>query len=235
VHGKARVARNEILTVRGALDLRERTLHSGAQTLADVDLLAILLGTGIEGESVVLVAASLLASAGGLIGLSRVSAHALAASRGVGPAKAARIAAAIELGKRIALCQLERTPPVIGSFAAVADWARPRLAALEHEEVWLLALDGRNGLKSARRIAQGGLHGCALTPRDVLQPALREGASAIVLVHNHPSGDASPSPEDLQMTRAVASACEIVGVPLLDHVVVARGGASSLLELGALG
>jgi DNA repair protein RadC len=215
--------------------LRERTLLAGAHSLGDVELIAILLGTGTEGEPALALAGSLLASAGGLIGIARASAHALSARRGLGPAKATRIAAAVELGKRIALLQLEQMPKTIGSFAAVADWARPRLAALEHEEVWLLALDGRNGLKAARRIAQGGLHGCALTPRDVLQPALREGASAIVLVHNHPSGDAGPSPEDVQMTRAVASACEVVGVPLLDHVVVARGGASSLLEFGALG
>jgi DNA repair protein RadC len=229
------VSANKIISVKAALDLRERALHSGTETLGDVDLLAILLGTGTEGESAIALAASLLDSAGGLAGLSRVSPHALAARRGVGPAKATRIAAAIELGKRSALCQLQRTPATIASFAEVVGWARPRLAALEHEEVWLLALDGRNGLKSARRIAQGGLHGCALTPRDVLQPALREGASAILLVHNHPSGDPGPSPEDVQMTRAVASACAVVGVPLLDHVVVARGGASSLLELGALG
>ncbi len=109
-------------------------------------------------------------------------------------------------------------------------WARPRLAALEHEEVWLLSLDGKYGLKSARRIAQGGLHGCALLTRDVLSPALRDGASAIVLVHNHPSGDPTPSPEDIAMTRAVRAAGELVGIPLLDHVVVARSGARSIGE-----
>jgi DNA repair protein RadC len=117
---------------------------------------------------------------------------------------------------------------VVGSFEAVERWARPRLVALDHEEVWLLGLDGRNGLRSSRRIAQGGAHGCALTPRDVLAPALREGASAIVLVHNHPSGDPTPSPEDLAMTEAVARACQVVGIPLLDHVVVARSGAASI-------
>jgi DNA repair protein RadC len=78
------------------------------------------------------------------------------------------------------------------------------------------------------------LHGCALTPRDVLGPALRDAASAIVVIHNHPSGDPEPSPEDIAMTRAVAAACDVVGVPLLDHVVVAKGGATSLLERGAL-
>jgi DNA repair protein RadC len=129
---------------------------------------------------------------------------------------------------------LAAAAPVIGSFESVAAWARPRLAWLDHEEVWLLALDGRNGLKSAQRIAQGGLHGCALTPRDVLRPAVRDGASAFVLVHNHPSGDPAPSPEDVEMTRAVAIAADVVGVPLLDHVVIARGGAESLLDLGVL-
>ena len=114
-------------------------------------------------------------------------------------------------------------------------WAGPRLANLEHEEVWLLALDGRNGLKSARRIAQGGMHACALTTRDVLAPALRDAASAIVLVHNHPSGDPRPSPEDVNMTSLVARACEVVGMHLLDHVIVARGGSASLLESGAMG
>jgi DNA repair protein RadC len=104
------------------------------------------------------------------------------------------------------------------------------LCGLEHEEVWLLSLDGRYGLKSARRIAQGGLHGCALLTRDVLGPALRDGASAIVLIHNHPSGDPAPSPEDIAMTRAVRVAGELVGVPLIDHVVVARTGSSSLNE-----
>jgi DNA repair protein RadC len=229
------LAVTKTLSVAEAIGLRERALRSGVQSLGDVDLLALLLGTGTEGQPALALAAALLASASGLAGVARMSAHALAESHGVGPAKALRLAAALELGKRAELCRLEQAPATIGSFAAVADWARPRLAALDHEEVWLLALDGRNGLKAARRIAQGGLHGCALTPRDVLQPALCEGASAIVLVHNHPSGDAGPSPEDVQMTRAVAAACELVGVPLLDHVVIARAGASSLLELGAIG
>jgi DNA repair protein RadC len=150
------------------------------------------------------------------------------------PTQAASLAAAFEVGRRVSVGQLCDDREVVGSFASVAAWARPRLAALEHEEVWLLMLDGRNGLKSTARVAQGGLHGCALTPRDVLRPPLRDGASAIVLVHNHPSGDPVPSQEDVEMTRAIARAADVVGVPLLDHIVVARGGASSLLDLGVL-
>jgi DNA repair protein RadC len=199
--------------------------------LADVDLLALVIGTGAEGESAVAIAARLLDAAGGLDGLSRSRGHALALRRGIGPAKATRILAALELGKRSLAAALNEERDSVLSFDAVVDWARPRLATLEHEEVWLLTLDGRNGLLGTTRIAQGGLHGCALTPRDVLRPALREGGSAIVVIHNHPSGDPSPSPDDIQMTSALALACEVVGIELLDHVVVARGGATSVREL----
>ncbi len=101
--------------------------------------------------------------------------------------------------------------------------------------MWLFSLDGQNGLKAARRIAQGGQHGCALATRDVLGPALRDAASAILMLHNHPSGDPRPSAEDVSMTRALAAACQVVGLTLLDHVIVARGGASSLYQEGALG
>jgi len=210
-------------------DLRERALAFGVQSLADVDLLTLLLGTGSAGESVALSAAALLERSGGLEGMSRLGPHALA-RRGVGPAKATRIAAAVELGRRALLRSLAEDRQIFDSFERVVQWAHPRLGTLEHEEVWLLSLDGKYGLKSARRIAQGGLHGCALLTRDVLAPALRDGASAIVLVHNHPSGDPTPSPEDVTMTRAVRAAGELVGVPLIDHVVVARTGARSLCE-----
>jgi len=211
------------------VDLREHALAFGVQSLADVDLLTLLLGTGCAGESVALSALALLERSGGLQGMARLGPHALA-RRGIGPAKATRIAAAVELGRRALLCSLAEERKVFDCFERVVDWAKPRLATLEHEEVWLLSLDGKYGLKSARRIAQGGLHGCALLTRDVLSPALRDGASAMILVHNHPSGDPSPSVEDIAMTRAVRAAAELVGVPLLDHVVVARTGARSLCE-----
>jgi DNA repair protein RadC len=210
-------------------DPREHALAFGVQSLADVDLLSLVLGTGSKGQTVSLLAAALLEESGGLNGVARLGPHALG-RRGVGPVKATRVAAALELGRRAQLSLLSETRVVFDCFETVVGWARPRLVPLEHEEVWLLCLDGRYGLKSARRIAQGGQHGCALLTRDVLTPALRDGASAIVLVHNHPSGDPTPSPEDLAMTRALRAAAELVSVALLDHVVVARGGASSLTE-----
>jgi DNA repair protein RadC len=142
-----------------------------------------------------------------------------------------RLAAAIELGRRLAVHQVTHRARV-ASFHDVVAWAGPRLACLEHEELWLLTLDGQSNLKSTRRIAQGGVHGCALSPRDVLVPALRDAGSAIVVVHNHPSGNPNPSREDVHMTRELARACATVGIPLLDHVVVSNGGSCSLVELG---
>jgi DNA repair protein RadC len=215
-------------------ELRARALRTGAHTLGDLELVALILARARSQKSALGVAARLLDDAGGLLGLARLGLSGLASRPGMDLAAASRLVAALELGRRAAALALGEERETIGCFESVVRWARPRLAALEHEEVWLLSLDGRNGLKTARRIAQGGLHGCALTPRDVLQPAVRDGASAIVLVHNHPSGEPGPSTQDVDMTRAVAMACDVVGVPLLDHVIVARGGATSLLELGAL-
>jgi DNA repair protein RadC len=215
-------------------DLRERALLFELARFSDAELLALVLGTGTRGQTALALAGSLLETFGGLEGLVRAGPHTLLGRSGLGPAKAASVTAALELGRRATLGTLALRA-TLTSFEDVVDWARPRFAGLDHEEVWMFSLDGQNGLKAARRIAQGGQHGCALSTRDVLGIALRDAASAIVLVHNHPSGDPSPSAEDLGMTRALSSACKVVGLTLLDHVIVARGGASSLLESGALG
>src|SRR5262249_48282426 len=104
-----------------------------------------------------------------------------------------------------------------------------------HEQMWIFGLDGRNGLRTVRRVAEGGLHGCSVSARDILRAALTDAASAIVLVHNHPSGDPAPSSEDIAMTRAVELAAAAVGVPLVDHVIVTSDGRhASLLDLGLM-
>lgn len=214
--------------------VRERASQGGVGGLSDVDLVALLLATGAAGQPVGDVAHDLLSGVGGLERLERVGPYRLAQQRGIGPVKATRLLAAIELGRRVSLRSLSDERQVVGSFEAVAAWARPRLAGLDHEEVWLLCLDAKNSLRSARRIAQGGLHGCALRPADVLRPALEDAASGIVLVHNHPSGDPTPSMADIEMTRALLEACELLGLYFLDHVIVARSGAESLRELELL-
>jgi DNA repair protein RadC len=177
----------------------------------------------------------LLEELGGVAGLARAGIGEIAQRSGVGAAKGARLAAAIELGRRaIAAASLEATVR-IPDRTAVEAWAQSRLATLDHEELWLLALDGRHGLRAARRVAAGGIHGLHVAPRDALRVALREGASAFVLVHNHPSGDPAPSPEDTAFTRSVEQAAAVIGTPLVDHVVVARRRAVSMLEVGLLG
>ena len=214
--------------------LGDRLTLRGPHALGDADLLALVLGSGRASDRNAATAARVLTRSGGLTEMARLAPPALR-DLGLDARSAVKLSAAVEIGRRASQRLLADDDEVLGSFDSVAAWARPRLAPLDHEEVWLLMLDGRNRLVAARRIAQGGMHGCALTPRDVLRPAVRESASAIILVHNHPSGDPNPSAEDVTMTRAVLEASEIVAVPLLDHVVVARGGAASLLELGVFG
>ncbi len=179
------------------------------------------------------VATTLLSALGGLGGLARASAAEIEAELAALPrprvpprAAAQRIVAAIQLGRRAA--KDVAPPATIASSADVAAWASARLTALDHEELWLLALDGRSRLRAVRCVATGGLHGLGVRAADPLRLALRASASGFVLVHNHPSGDPTPSGEDVTFTRRVAAAAAVVGMPLLDHVVVAREGFASV-------
>lgn len=197
------------------------------EQLADEQLLRLLFGRGGGGAEM-----RLLEFAGSLEGLARIAPSVLARQTGIGQAKATRLLAAFELGRRRWTPRSQRCR--MDCLEAVVAWARPRLLPLDHEEVWLLCLDARNNMRSSRRVAQGGQHSCALTAKDILRPALRDGASSIILVHNHPSGDPLPSDADVAMTSEIDIACATIGMPLLDHVIVASDGAASLLELGVV-
>ena len=184
---------------------------------------------GARAERDAELAAALLCDHGGLAGLARATVDELATYLSSAPpigrssrACARRIAACFEIGRRVTHDCV--APVSIASSADVARWAASRLDALDHEELWLLALDGRSRLRAVRCVAKGGLHGLGVRPADPLRLALRAAASGFVLVHNHPSGDPTPSPEDVVFTQRVACAAAVVGMPLLDHVVVARGG-----------
>lgn len=214
-------------------DSAPNTTTSAALDPTDIELLSRFLRRGRATKRERELACSLLRAGPGLVGLSRLSTGELT-QLGLGAPSAGRLRVGLELGRRSLEQELSRSPPLIDSLEAVLSWASPRLVVLEHEEVWLLSLDGKNGLKATHRVGKGGAHGCSLLPRDILRPAVRDLASAVILVHNHPSGDCRPSPDDVSMTQALAEACDLVGIPLLDHVVVARSGASSLLELGLL-
>ncbi len=209
---------------------RERAVAVGIEQMGDVDLVAIVLGTGCPGLPVSVLAAMLLEEHGGVAGLARAGIGELGQRAGMGPAKGARLAAAVELGRRAMMAATIDASVRLPDRGAVEAWARPKLATIDHEELWLLALDGHNGLRAARRVASGGIHGLHVAARDPIRIALREAASAFVLVHNHPSGDPTPSEEDISFTRAVADAAAVVGTPLLDHVIVARKRSTSVMQ-----
>jgi len=213
---------------------RERLVDVGVEALAEAELVSLILGAGRAGESALVLATRLLEELGGVEGLARAGAGELTRRRGVGAAKGARLAAAVELGRRVT-ASAGRLPAVrLGDARSVYAWSRGRLAELDHEELWILILDGRGGLRAARRVASGGLHGLSVVCRDPLRAALREGGAAFVLVHNHPSGDPTPSAEDVASTRRLVEAAALVTTPLLDHVVVTRDGFASMLELRLL-
>ena len=200
-------------------------------------LVALLLGAGSHAalpmDEATEDAAALLCEQGGFSGLARATAAEIEGQLSSAPrpvraprSSARRIAAAFELGRRATRDAV--APRSVASSADVAAWAAPRLASLDHEELWLLALDGRSRLRAVRCVARGGLHGMGVRAADPLRVALRAAASGFVLVHNHPSGDPAASAEDIAFTRRVAAAAAVVGTPLLDHVVVASGGFSSI-------
>lgn len=206
----------------------------GVSGLGDDELVALVLGRGGDGFGPLPFARCLLEATGGLQGLARLRATGLGNRPGLGIVQATRLLAAVELGRR-AEREALRTPPRLPLTARrVADWGIARLGSLEHEEVWVLCIDAQSNLRSSYQVGRGGMHGCALLAKDVLLPVVRESASGFVLVHNHPSGDPTPSPEDLELTHGLALAAEALCVPLVDHVVVSKRGYRSMFDLGQL-
>jgi len=220
---KGTIADSASPSLRVAGTPEDRAVVTGPESLSDTDLVVLVLGAARR-ELPALAAAL---GDGGVAGLARAGIGELAQCKGIGRVRAVRLAASVELGRRaITAASLEATSAMPNKDAVVA-WAR-------HEELWVLALDGRQGLRAARRVASGGIHGLHVGVRDILRIVLKEAASAFVLVHNHPSGDPAPSNEDIAFTRSVAEAALVVGTPILDHVIIARQHASSLLELGQI-
>ncbi len=210
---------------------RERLASRGADALSDAELLALLLRTGGRGADALRVAADLLDRCGGLMGLGRASGRELAEIRGVGPAKSASLLASLELGRRIAGRRLTAGAP-IRSPADVFRHFHPSLRDVRQERFVALLLDGRHRLLRHEVVSQGTLTASLVHPREVFRSALRESAAAMILVHNHPSGDPTPSQEDRDVTARLGRAGEILGIRVLDHIVVAERGYCSLREEG---
>jgi DNA repair protein RadC len=219
-------------TVPDAERPRERLWALGAGALTTVELLALLLGTGGEGRGVLELAAGLVeANAGSLRRLAQRPRAELLRTAGIGPTKAGRLLAAIELGARVAR---EERPPLqrIREPEDVVRLFQPRLRDLQVEEFHLLALDSQSQVLREVLVTRGLLNSSLVHPREVFRAAIAEAAAGIIVVHNHPSGDPTPSTEDRAVTRQLAEAGRLLDLPLYDHVIIAGDRFASLATLG---
>lgn len=202
---------------------RERLLTQGPEALSDAELVAVLLRTGTRGKSVLALATELLQEFDGLAGLLAARYPELRRD-GLGRAKASTLLASLELGRRVARCGLPERQPMARP-AEVASYLGLRYGHHDQEVVGALYLDARECLLAEREIFRGTLKAAAVEPRAVLREGLLRGATGMVLFHTHPSGDPSPSSHDLLFTRELANAGAVVGIELIDHLILARGGA----------
>ena len=211
---------------------RERLLRHGAEILSDAELIAIVLGSGIPGENVVDLARRVLEGVGGLPGLGRANVAALQQAKGLGPAKAAQIAAAIELGRRAQRVDPE-SRPLLNTPEQVFALLGPRLLGKTKELLYALPLDTRGRLLGGiQPVNGGGINGVGVRPAEVFREAILLDAASLIVAHNHPSGDPRPSPQDIAVTRELADAGDLLDIDLLDHVVIGQGGFVSLRREG---
>jgi len=206
---------------------RERLLSKGAQALSDAEVVAVLLRSGCAGRSAIDLARDLLSARGGIGGLLGLSAAGMR-RRGLGDAKAASILAALEMACRLSRAKLCDCMP-LAEPTAVARYLALRFSRPDQEVVGALFLDLRSRLLGEREVFRGSLSRVAVEPRPILREALVRSAAGVVLFHTHPSGDASPSAEDLAFTKRFGEAGEIVGIRLVDHLVL--GSANQLVSL----
>lgn len=213
---------------------RHRLQLQGSEVLTDAELLALVVGASGRGSGGVLeTCRGLLARFGGLEALGRCRPRELMQVPGIGLARACALAAVIELARRI-----QSGPPdpagIIRCSSDVYRWIKPRLTLLDHELFLALALDGKNRVQAVHQVARGSTTSVEVHPREVFGPCVREAAAAVIVAHNHPSGDPDPSADDRQLTERLKQAGEVLGIPLLDHLVVGRQRYVSFADRGLI-
>lgn len=212
---------------------RERLEQYGPESLSTAELLAIVLRVGSRGESAVRLAERLLSEFGGLAGIARARIPQLSSLPGVGLAKAAQLKAAFELGKRLAT-SIDGPKAVVGGASDAAALVMEDLRHREQECLAAIFLDTRNQVICVRILTVGTLTGSPAHPREVFREALAQGCASLIVCHNHPSGDPTPSKDDIALTARLVQAGELMGVPLVDHIVIGGGRYVSLKEAGKM-
>lgn len=210
---------------------RERLERYGASTLQTAELLAIILRVGTPGENVVELSSRLLRQYGGLGGLLAADMPALCAERGLGPAKATQLKAALEVGRRLSVLESSARPQITRPEDVVA-LVMLEMAYLAQEQLRVLCLDTKNYVVYQQTVYQGTVNSSVVRAAEVLKPAVTRTCPAIVVVHNHPSGDPTPSPEDIRTTEQLRKAAEVLDIELLDHIVIGQHRFVSLKERG---
>jgi DNA repair protein RadC len=208
---------------------RERLIQIGERSLATPELLAIIIRTGVGGENVIRLAERTLAHFNGLTGLARASISELKQVKGIGTAKAVEIKASLELGKRLAAATPAERPTVT-SPADAANLLMAEMSLLEQEHLRLILLDTRNHVLAAPTVYIGSLNTSVVRVGELFRAALRENAAALIVVHNHPSGDPSPSPEDVRVTSQIVEAGKLLDIDVLDHIIIGHQRYVSLKE-----
>ena len=210
---------------------RERLLHAGAAALSTTELMAIILRTGVVGDSALTVSQRLIVRFDGLAGLARASPAELMSEHGVGEAKAVQLKAAFELGRRLLVASpVDR--PQVRSPADAAQLLMAEMSLLEQEHLRLVLLDTKNYVLSTPTVYVGSLNTSLIRIGELFRYALRENCAALIVAHNHPSGDPTPSPEDVIVTSRIVEGGQLLDVEVLDHLIIGRGRFVSLKERG---
>ncbi len=199
---------------------RERLLKLGSEALSAQEILALILGRGTRGESVMMTSQKLLSRFGNLKGVANASVEELVRTKGIGPAKATQIKAALEFSRRLEAGPSEKPQPILRSPEDVAAEVRSQLKGKKKEHFLVLCLDTRNRLIDRKPVSMGSLDTSIVHPREVFKEAISSCAASVIFAHNHPSGDPEPSKEDLELTKRLSKAGEIVGIDVLDHIIV---------------
>jgi DNA repair protein RadC len=210
---------------------RERLQHFGAGALSSSELLAIILRTGMGGESVLVMAQRLLATYGGLVGLARASFGELTRQRGMGVAKTAQLLAAFELGKRLLIASPDERPQVT-SPADAANLLMAEMGLLEQEHLCALLLDTKHHVLASPTVYMGNVNTSVIRVAELFREAVRVNCAAIIFAHNHPSGDPTPSPDDARVTEQIVQAGKLLDIEVLDHLIIGRQRYVSLKERG---